>query len=826
MRRRVFLVSSIAASLAWSPPAAAQSVAGDFVTPGSTVASANDADAARVNPGAMPLVRWFSARATGVAELRSNRTALGGAALTMVTPLPFDLGFSASVSWQHSLVGGAHGDVVTADVGLGAMVARALGLGVRLRVMGAGGDGAFADIANGAAALDAGLAWRPASWLGVGLVGRNLVGPQIPAIGLQRAVVGGVAIRPTGTDVFTLGIDGSYAQGNTGFVRGAARVRVPYVGYAMADGVVDIPSFGWRASAGIEVDFGTVGAAGGVVVGDDRVAVGNGLLGGWASVGIEGLRERGIPDGGVLVALTTGDLGGRDLAHFVITLERFTHDPSVRGIVWTPRGEVGGLEHAEELREAFARFRATGRHVFCHLGDPTGSTYYGCTAAESVTMDPTGSFRSAGLRTTFIFLGDALRDIGVRTQFLRIGVWKNAPEQFTRRGSTPEARAQEEQIVDDYYAHLLDGIATSRSRDGRAWSAANVRTLVEGGPYTARETLAHAMVDALATRDRALTIASNTAHAPVIEWSDRVPFRPHGWSAGRGVAVVHIDGDMIEGESMEVPILALRFVGDRTVRATLEELAADPTVGAIVLRIDSGGGAAGAAESIWRTVSRIARRKPIVVSVGRLAASAAYYIAAPAAEILVEPSSLTGSIGIFYGRADIAPLLGRLDVGIETLRRGEHADYDSMYRPWTADEERLVGHLIEETYEQFLARVASGRHMTRDAVHRVAEGRVFSGTRALGTGLVDRIGGLWFAIERARALGHLASDAEIREYPATSPGLLESLVSLATSASDPGHSIARIASHGEAGAALRWLYSVSMAHGQPLAMIEWPMDLP
>jgi ClpP class serine protease len=170
-------------------------------------------------------------------------------------------------------------------------------------------------------------------------------------------------------------------------------------------------------------------------------------------------------------------------------------------------------------------------------------------------------------------------------------------------------------------------------------------------------------------------------------------------------------------------------------------------------------------------------------------------------------------------------LLTRLDVGVETLRRGEHADLDSLYRPWTDEETRLIGHLLEEGYEQFLGRVASGRHMTRDAVHRVGEGRVFAGSRARDLGLVDRTGGLWLAIERARALGHLGSATEIREVPAGSPGLLESLVSV-VSASDPMHPIARLAMRGEAGTAMRWLYSVALANGHAMAMIDWPMEAP
>ncbi len=825
MVRRV--VGSIACCLIVASSARAQGIHGELVSPGSTLATATDADAARVNPGAVPLVRAFSGRLTGVAELRGQNTALDGAALTLVAPLPFDLGVSAAVTWQHVLAPAARGDVVTGELGLGATLAPGLGVGARLRVLGAGGDPVFIPVANGAAALDLGLAWRPLTWLALGLAGRNLLGPQLPAIGMVRAGVVGVGLRPVGTDAITLGVDASYAQDATGWVRAGARVRVPYVGYVRAEGVVDLPSTAWRASAGLEVDLGVIGLGGGVLFGDSTRGLASGPLGGWASVRFSAERERGIPEGGVVMTLPVAALGPREMVHLLVALERATHDPAVRGVLFEPRGDVGGLAHAEELREAFDRLRAAGRHVACHLVEPNGGTYYACGGAETLSMDPAGSLRSAGLRTTFVFLGDTLRDLGVRTQFLRIGTWKSAPEQFTRRSSSPEGRAQEEQLVDDLYAHFIDGLARSRSAAGHAIVADAMRARIEAGPYTARGAREAGLVDVLATRERAEQSFARSigAGVGVVEWTDRTALVSPRWARGRSVAVLTIAGDIIEGESFDVPVIDLHFVGDRTVRTALEELVDDPSVAAIVLRVDSSGGAALAAENLWRAVQRAARRKPVVVSMGREAASAAYYLAAPAAEIVADPSSVTGSIGIFFGKVDIGPLLTRFDVGVEVLRRGERADIDSMYRAWTEDEQILLGRMLEENYEQFLVRVATGRHMTTDAVHRVGEGRVFAGSRARGLGLVDRVGGLWTAIERARALAHLDDDSDVREIAAGPTGLLETLVSLA-SARDARHPAERLLAGTEAMSAMRWMYSVALSRGRPLAMTDCPMVLP
>lgn len=297
------------------------------------------------------------------------------------------------------------------------------------------------------------------------------------------------------------------------------------------------------------------------------------------------------------------------------------------------------------------------------------------------------------------------------------------------------------------------------------------------------------------------------------------------WSGGPAVAVLHIRGDIVDGESQSVPLMG-ESVGDRTIVQAIEALGASSRVAAVVVRIDSGGGSASASERMWRALARLARRKPVIASIGRSAASGGYYVAAPAREIYTLPTSITGSIGIFFGKADVAPLLSRLHVGVETTQRGERADMDSVFRPFSPGEIEVVSNLIREHYNLFLDRVAEGRRRTRAQVHAVAEGRVFTGTQALANGLADREGGLLDAIDRAAALGGLQGEFDIITLPREDRGVLGLLRSIA-GINEPRSPIAQLLARTDATRVLRWLYAVSSApSGQVMAMTEWPILAP
>ena len=808
--------------------ALAQGFGGEVVAPGVTVASASGAEAARVNPAGVPLGRSWSARITSMGETARGGTDLDATAASFAAPLPFGFGVSLGATWVRPAAvavgtGASLGQWGSVDASLGWSLGRSLTMGLRMRVFAAGGSGpgSAAEVADGHVGLDFGALWRFSQYGAFGVVARGMTGPQSAVLGLDRQVLAGVAVRPTGTDAWTLGIDGAWFEQAGWQARAGTRIALPHVGFLRAEGVWDAGLGTIRAGAGLEFVWGRAEAGAGGFYRSD------GAAGWWATAGIDGVRNAtSLPTPAVVVRFDLDDgLGPRGLAHMLLRLERLSRDPSVRGVFFAPRAEVGGLAHAEELREAFAMLRRRGKRVACHLTDATASTWYACAGVDRITVDPAGGVRLQGLRAMRYFLGPALWNIGVRTDFVRIGDFKSAPEGFTRAASTEPARAQEEQLLDDTLAHYSAGVAESREV-----TVENARALLTGGPYTAREARTRGLVEAITSREPAERAFAATLGATRVEIADYPAAQSRRWSAGPSVAVIHVDGDIMDGESQSVPVLGMHTAGERTIIEALEAAAASPTVRAIVLRVDSPGGSALASDLIWRAVVAANRRKPVIASFGRIAASGGYYIGAGAREIIADPSSVTGSIGIFYGKADVAGLLERLHVGVELSRRGDRADMESLFRPYTPEERRFLAQKVGEFYGLFLQRVSYGRHRTPAEIDALGEGRVYLGARAHALGLVDREGGLLTALRRARALAGLPEDCDVIELPNEGGGLLRTLAQMLLSEA-PGttgvEALARVFLGGsESLGALRWLLSVSSRAGTPMAMVEWPAEAP
>jgi protease-4 len=366
-------------------------------------------------------------------------------------------------------------------------------------------------------------------------------------------------------------------------------------------------------------------------------------------------------------------------------------------------------------------------------------------------------------------------------------------EPFVFEEQSAPVRANKNDLLDDVYRRLVAAVSRARTAGQRVLDEARVRALIERGIFTPFEAELVGLVDAVKDETELEGYLRISLGRPLvaIRDSDKSPtHEPWPW---RRVVVVLADGTIVDGKSRRFPF-GEDLTGADTLVEALEECRRDSSVGAVVLRVNSPGGSAFGSDVVARAVRRLrSAGKPVVASMGDMAASGGYYISAPTDAIFAEPSTISGSIGIFGYKVDIRKLMATLGLGVETYRRGQHADYQSPFRPWTDDEIKIAAEKIRYFYDLFIGTVAEGRKaqgLTRARVDEIGRGHVWTGAEARGLGLVDELGGVAAAIDRAAALGHvpLHRDGlpELKVLPRPTGGLLQLLVGLdATSLSGP-----------------------------------------
>ncbi|MBC8072160.1 MAG: signal peptide peptidase SppA [Deltaproteobacteria bacterium] len=442
-----------------------------------------------------------------------------------------------------------------------------------------------------------------------------------------------------------------------------------------------------------------------------------------------------------------------------------------RSVLVVHPGGKHGWATQHELREALIRVRNAGGHVFAYLEGASLGDYYVASAAERVYMHTASTLETYGISSTRLYFADALAKLGVRAEVIRIDEYKTAGEPFSESGPTAPSREQETALQVDSYGQIVGDIAR-----GRGLARSRVRELFDDAPHSAAAAVAAKLVDEAVYRDQLLARISDVLGAEV-EYK-RFDDTRHGkptWSDAPYLAVVLIEGTIIDGESRFVPILGLRFVGGDTIVTTLRSLRRDRACKGILLRVDSPGGSALASDVIWREVELTAQAHerdsdfspPIVVSMGDVAASGGYYVAMGARPVLADPLTVTGSIGVISIHPDLSGLLAKLGISAVTTKQGKNPDINEPWRPYTDDQRARIEKSIRETYDLFRKRVADGRGLTLERVHELARGHVYSGLAAKKLGLVDQLGGLDDAIEllRKRSGVRRAGELELRVLP-------------------------------------------------------------
>jgi len=505
---------------------------------------------------------------------------------------------------------------------------------------------------------------------------------------------------------------------------------------------------------------------------------------------------------------------GLTMPDLVLGLEAAGRDPRVKGLALKLGTGDLPLARAEEIRDALKAFRAQGKFVlafaesFGEAGDGN-SHYLLATGADEIWLQPSGDVGLTGLRLETPFLRDALDWIGVSVQMDRRKEFKGAIDSLTANSMPAPQRENMQQLVNSMLATLADGVAARIGGD-----AQTARALIDRGPFLASDALKAKLVDRLAYRDEfEAELDRRSGDAKRYALADYAAMVQPPEDATE-MALVHGLGPIqlaADGKAFGDIVMDAATVSE-ALRAARE----DPKIKAILFRIDSPGGSYVAADTIWREVTRAREEgKPVVVSMGAVAASGGYFVAAPAAAIVAEPSTITGSIGVFGGKFVLSELWSKLGITFDGVQAGANADMDSANEDYSYTGWNHLQASLDTIYQDFVTKVGAGRKLGADAVERVAKGQVWSGADAAQNGLVDKLGGLTTAIAEARRAAGLAPDTPVRlvNFPQEPHDLGSFLEQFATAAE--ARQFVALGEIGRIAASLeRWLQGGSSARAE------------
>ncbi|MDH3473988.1 MAG: signal peptide peptidase SppA [Rhodospirillales bacterium] len=474
---------------------------------------------------------------------------------------------------------------------------------------------------------------------------------------------------------------------------------------------------------------------------------------------------------GVIEVLPDNPLSRASLRHAVSiresldALEAAGSDPRVKGLVARVGRGVLGLAKVQELRDAIARFQEQGKFAYAFaesFGGAGGGTqhYYLASIFEQVWLQPSGDLDLTGLILESPFLRGALDKLGIEPQLGQREKFKGIMNMLTDQSLPEPQRRNLQRLLDSWLGQIATGVAERRSLE-----SAEVRRLIDNGPYMAREALQVGLVDRLGywdeLNDAVLDQAGDDAQFLDLADYDRAREAPE--TTGPVIGLIYGLGPVQLAHSQNDPQFGSLTMGSDTVAQALADAVGDPEVEAVVFRVNSPGGSYLASDVIWREMQRARDAGlPVIVSMGDVAASGGYFVAAPAHKIVAQPGTVTGSIGVVAGKVVLSGLWDNLGIAWDGVQAGENAGFWSLNRSFDAAGWERLESMLDRTYEDFTTKVAEGRGMTREDVLRVAGGQVWTGEDALAVGLVDDLGGFRQAVALAAEAAGAAPDATVR----------------------------------------------------------------
>jgi len=461
-----------------------------------------------------------------------------------------------------------------------------------------------------------------------------------------------------------------------------------------------------------------------------------------------------------LPALFGGDGPRLTLSGVWITLKKAAADSDIKAIVLEPEGLAGGWGKLEEIRSDIEQFRKSGKPVYAYLRTPGGREYYLASAADRIYLGPSDQLMLKGLRAELIYFKKTLDKIGVTVDVEHAGKYKDFGDMFTRTDMSPETREAINGVVDGLYGGMVDHIAAGRKK-----TAGAVRAIIDQGPFTATQAQNAGLVDALEFEDQMWSelkdkLHGSEPHHVALDDYLKVPLDSVGLEGKSRIAMLVAQGDIVRGGpndngADESDLTSYGF--DKLVRRVRD----DSSIKGVVLRIDSPGGEVVASDEMWRELNLLSRRKPTVISMSDVAASGGYFMAMTGDPIVAYPQTETGSIGVVFGKPDLHGLYDKLGVTKDAIERGKHAGIDSDYTELTPDERQMLRDGIDESYHDFVSKVAAARHRKFEDIEPLAQGRVWLGSQAKANGLVDELGGLDTAIDMVKAKARIPASENV-----------------------------------------------------------------
>jgi protease IV len=429
------------------------------------------------------------------------------------------------------------------------------------------------------------------------------------------------------------------------------------------------------------------------------------------------------------------------LYDIVSCINKAKTDDDIKGIFLDVSVLGAGYGKLSEIRSALEDFKADGKFIYAYSEVMYNQSYYFASVADSVMLNPSGTMLFNGLAADVTFLKETLAKMGIEMQVIKRGKFKGAVEPFVLDKLSPENRKQITEYVESIYGDLISKISTSRNISDEELRAIANEVRVK----TASDAVTHKLIDQLAYRDQVMMMLKAAAGDDDLNLISLTKYNsainPAGKSStGKKIAVIYADGSIVSGNGQSNEIGSDKFA------KALKKAREDDNVKAVVLRVNSGGGSALASDVIWRETQLLKAKKPLIVSMGDVAASGGYYIACLGDSILCMPSSITGSIGVFGLYPNAEELYGKMGLKSDVVKTADMADFGQINRPLNDNELGFLDAMIGQIYEQFLTRVETGRNLDRAHLDTIAEGRVWTGTYAKDLGLIDEFGGLHDAI--------------------------------------------------------------------------------